>query len=85
MYPDIAITHEWADECVGENCGRKKYLSGEITESFSPRSGKEAKEFAAEVKGIDLLQDYGLVLNKDGTDYIYPSQKEEQGMGGIAQ
>ena len=51
MYPDIAITHEWADECIGENCGRMKYLSGEITESFLLRSGREAKEFAAEVKG----------------------------------
>lgn len=51
-------------------------------EFYSPRSGREAKEFAAEVKGIDLLQDCGLVLNRDGTDYIYPQQTEE-GMGGI--
>ena len=60
-----------------------KYLSGEITESFSPRSGKEAKEFAAKVKEIDL-QDYGFVLNEDGTDYVHLPQTEE-GMGGIIQ
>lgn len=83
MYPDIAITHEWADECIGENCGRMKYLSGEITESFLPHSGREAKEFTAKVIEIDL-QDYGFVLNEDGTDYVHLPQTEE-GMGGITQ
>ena len=83
MYPDIAITHEWADEDIGMNCGRRQYLDGEIIEQYMPNRGREAKEFTAKVKEIDL-QDYGFVLNEDGTDYVHLPQTEE-GMGGITQ
>lgn len=82
-YPDIEITHEWADEDIGINCGRRKYLAGEIKEQFIPHSEKEAKEFAARVQGIDLFEDCNLVLNTDGTDYEYKPQNEEHGIGGI--
>ena len=83
MYPDIAIMHEWADEDFGMNCGRRKYLEGEIIEQYTPNGGREAKEFTAKVKEIDL-QDYGLVLNEEGTDYVHLPQTEE-GMGGMTQ
>ncbi len=80
MYPDIEITHEWADEDIGVNCGRRKYLAGEIKEQYIPQPGREAKEFAARVKGVDLFRDCGFVLNQDGTDYEDADQ-----MGGITQ
>ena len=84
-YPDIEITHEWADENIGINCGRRKYLAGELQAQYIPHPGREAKEFAARVKGVDLLRDYNLVLNQDGTDYEYKPQNEEQEIGGITQ
>ncbi len=27
MFPDIEITHEWADEDIGQNCGRRCYTT----------------------------------------------------------
>lgn len=29
MYPDIKFEHEWADEDIGNNCGRFVYYNGE--------------------------------------------------------
>ena len=69
-YPEIEITHAWADEDIGQNCGRFEYLGGELTEQFLPAFGRESYEFAASVWDTDL-SDYGLVLNADETDYIW--------------
>lgn len=70
LYPEIGITHSWADEDIGHNCGRYQYLAGHITEEFLPAFGRESYEFAASVLNADL-SDYGLVLNADGTDHIW--------------
>ena len=32
MYPDIEITHQWAEEQIGHYCGTAKYLAGVQTE-----------------------------------------------------
>lgn len=70
LYPEIGISHSWADEDIGNNCGRYQYLAGEITEEFLPAFGRESYEFAADVMNADL-SDYGLVLNADESDYIW--------------
>ena len=49
MYPDIEITHEWADENIGHNCGRRCYLGGNCIEEWKPDFEKEAMTFAREV------------------------------------
>lgn len=54
MYPDITFEHEWADEDIGCNCGRRLYSNGEITEEYYPESEREAVEFAASVWGYDV-------------------------------
>ena len=74
-YPEIEITHAWADEDIGHNCSRFEYLAGEFTDQFLPAFGRESYEFAASVWDSDL-SDYGLVLNADETDYIWAGSQQ---------
>lgn len=69
-YPDVRITHEWADEDIGQNCGRCEFENGECVYDYEPDTHKEALEFATGVWG-DTPEDYGLALNASGTDYVY--------------
>lgn len=69
MFPEVEITHEWADEDIGMNCGRKTYHDGIAYEEYYPEYGKESMEFAAEIQGVDL-EDYSLYLNAAETKYI---------------
>lgn len=80
MYPDIEFTHEWADEDIGNNCGRRILQNGECIESYYPRSSKEAIEFATEVQGYTDPIEYGLVLNASETDYISVWNREYEGV-----
>lgn len=68
-FPGVYITHEWADEDIGQNCGRREYLNGECVGDWEPETRKEAIEFATGVWG-DTPEDYGMTLNADGSDYI---------------
>ena len=49
MYPAVKIEHEWADEDIGSNCGRRVYYDGERVEEYYPEYGKESLEFAASI------------------------------------
>lgn len=69
MFPEIEITHEWADEDIGMNCGRHSYLGGERTEEYYPESEVDRIQFAARVMEVDP-QDYGLYLNASESGYI---------------
>lgn len=71
MFPSVTIEHEWADEDIGYNCGRRIYYDGERTEEYYPNCGREGTEFAAEVIGLDLGEDCGLYLNASETDYVH--------------
>jgi len=42
MFPDIELEHEWADEDIGQNCGRYSYKAGERIEEYFPEGEKEA-------------------------------------------
>ncbi len=46
MFLEIEITHEWADEDIGMNCGRHCYLGGECTEEYYPESNFDRVSFA---------------------------------------
>lgn len=70
-YPDIELTHEWADEDIGSNCGKRVYLHGEMTEEYIPETDKEAVEFAVRVQGWEDASEIGLCLNADHTGYLY--------------
>ena len=68
-YPDVFITHEWADEDIGQNCGMREYENGECVYDYAPSSRKDSIEYATKVWG-DTPEDYGLVINADGSNYI---------------
>lgn len=69
MYPDITFEHEWADEDIGANCGRKIYSEGECIESYYPESEKGAIEFACRVWDYDPAG-FDLMLNKAENGYV---------------
>lgn len=75
QYPDIRFTHEWADEDLGVNCGRREYFGGECQDRFYPQDGKEALEFAARIWEYDM-EDIGLRLNAAGTNYVSMENQE---------
>lgn len=54
MFPDIEIIHEWADEDLGMNCGRRSCFEGEPTEEYVPESEKESLEFACNLWNCPL-------------------------------
>ena len=71
MFPKVKITHEWADEDIGNNCGRRKYYGGKCIETYYPESNKDCYEFAADVMDIsDLEAVLDMYLNASETEYI---------------
>lgn len=77
--PSLTFTHKWADEDIGQNCGENVYKNGTLRETYYPEYGREAVEYAAEIMDADPSE-WGLVLNSDGTDYIYSPENETEGM-----
>lgn len=69
MYPDITFEHAWADEDIGQNCGRKIYCNGECIEKYYPESQKDGIEFACRIWDYDPA-DLDLTLNKTENKYI---------------
>lgn len=49
-YPEVSIEHQWADEDIGYNCGRRIYENGACIEQYLPE-GEEATEFAMNLLG----------------------------------
>lgn len=73
-YPEQTITYCWADEDVGNNVGELLLKGGEIIEDHTPIPGsREAYEMASDILGIDLAE-FGLYLNKDGSNYEYQDE-----------
>lgn len=75
MYPNIELSLQFADEDLGQNCGKMKFKGGNIIEEYIPETRKEAIEFAAKVWEYDL-SDFQLHLNATGTDYIYIGESD---------
>ena len=69
MYPDLSFTHEWADEDIGNNCGRAEYFDGERFLSEYPEGECDRIEFAASILRCSPA-DYGLYLNASEDGYI---------------
>ena len=68
-FPDVEIKHEWADEYIGENCGRYRYQNGVRVEEWLPETEREAIDFGCELMGLNPL-DYGIAPNAAGTSYV---------------
>ena len=74
-FPDVVFVHEWADEDIGQNCGRHIYQGGERTEEYYPEADVDRIQFAARVMDLEPCE-YGLYLNASGTDYIRLPEEE---------
>ena len=69
-YPEVRISHRWADEDLGNNLGEREYLGGEITyENIPNPCSKEAYDMAFEIWEYEP-EELGFTLNADGTEYI---------------
>ena len=68
MYPEISFEHQWADEDIGMNCGRRTYLGGEMIDEYIPE-GIRATDFALKVWDYDPAE-FGMAKNSTGTAYI---------------
>lgn len=53
MFPAVRITHNWADENIGHNCGRIEYENGKACDSYCPVTEEEAVSFACGVWDYD--------------------------------
>lgn len=75
IYPDIIFEHNWADEDIGYNCGKRVYSEGVLSDEYIPNMGVRSFDFAADILGTDP-EEYGYLLNKTGTEYIDINAKE---------
>lgn len=73
----MEFVHEWADEDIGQNCGRYEYSGGEQVGEYFPESDRERIEFAAGVLDEDPA-DWGLYLNASKNGYIYLEDEQYQ-------
>lgn len=69
IYPEVSFEHQWADEDIGQNCGRYAYSGRVRTEEYFPETEKEAIEFACQMWDYDPI-DLDLCLNSTGTKYL---------------
>ena len=69
-YPKVVIMAEWADEDIGNNCGRAVYKNGKLIDGYFPTDQKEAVEFAASVWEASP-SDWNLHLSPDNSRYEY--------------
>lgn len=55
MYPNLKITHKWADEDLGYNCGKRVYKNGEIlSERAKAKNLPKDRAYARKIWGSDL-------------------------------
>ena len=70
-YSHLEFEHQWADEDLGANCGRKVYKSGQLVETYYPEANIESMDFACELWEYST-EELGYYKNQAGTEYIYP-------------
>ena len=75
LYPDVEITHKWADEDMGNNCGIRTYFDGMYDENCPESGSKEALDLAFAQWGYEP-DEIGYVLSADGEHYIYTENEE---------
>lgn len=79
MYPGVLIRHSWANEDIRQNCGSCTYLNGVVIISNCPDTAVKQIEMATSIWGC-TPEDYGLVLNESGTDYVCIEDDCEEGV-----
>ena len=83
MYPEIVIVAEWADEDIGNNCGRAVFRNGKLIDGYIPTDQKESVEFAAAVWDASP-SDWNLHLSADKSRYEYREHSPHSDRSGEA-
>ena len=76
MFPEVCISHYWADEDIGSNCGWAEYEGGEQIRGNDSMSDAEATEFAAQQWDYDIEKDLEMYMNRSRTKYICADNEE---------
>lgn len=79
MFPGVYITHEWAKDEIGKECGSREYLNGETVGGIIPETNRESFEFACSVWKM-TPEECGYVLNASGTRYLNTEDDTEYEM-----
>jgi hypothetical protein len=53
LYHELEITHEWANEDYGSDCGRIVYRGGEQYEEYYPEYAEDILDFVSNIFGIE--------------------------------
>lgn len=72
MFPDVTITHKWADEDIGNNCGECVYADGVCVSEYYPDGDVESVNFACSIWEC-LPEERGVLLNSTEDEYINSS------------
>ena len=76
MFPEVCISHYWADEDIGSNCGWAEYEGGEQIRGNDSMNDAEATEFAAQQWDYDIEKDLKMYMNRSRTKYICADNEE---------
>lgn len=76
MFPEVCISHYWADEDIGSNCGWAEYEGGEQIRGNDSMNDAEATEFAAQQWDYDIEKDLEMYMNRSRTKYICADNEE---------
>lgn len=69
-FSDVEITHIWADEDMGSNCGEAVYYLGENIKTYCPEKfSRDAYDIAFKQWGFDSPEDCGFTLSLNN-EYI---------------
>ncbi len=79
MFHGVYITHEWAKDEIGKECGSREYLNGETVGEIIPETDRESFEFACSVWKM-TPEECGYVLNASGTRYFNTEDDTEYEM-----
>ena len=52
-FPGLTFDHEWADENIGHNCGKRTYKNGDMISDMVFESEGDARRFACDIWGYD--------------------------------
>lgn len=75
QYPDATFEVSYADEDIGNNCGRYELKNGVIVEQyFPPMNSDEAYEFAINILGLQ-----GEIVKDNNGDWIWADDIDDDG------
>lgn len=52
-FPELTFYHEWADEDLGSNCGKREFRNGVVVDGELFETGQDAHNFACMIWGYD--------------------------------